>query len=158
MTPKKRNVLNASGAREQRTSRRLRRGVQRTRRRRLRPKRHRRQEIRAKIDGEHLDDHQRKRYREEDEDQERRQFGDVAGEHVARESTDVRLDRPSLFDSGDDRREVVIGQHDVRSLLGHLGSTAAHGDADISCPECRGVVDAVAGDYDDIARPAEQVR
>ena len=50
----------------------------------------------------------------------------------------------------DQRREVVVGEHDLRRLLGDLGA-AAHRDADVGLLERGGVVHGVAGHRDDLA-------
>src|SRR6185437_16528003 len=57
---------------------------------------------------------------------------------------DPPVDVAAQVDGTDQRREVVVGQHDLRRLLGHLRA-AAHGDADVGLLERRRVVDGVAG-------------
>ena len=52
----------------------------------------------------------------------------------------------------DDAGKIVVGQDHLGSLLGHIGSPQAHGDADICAFKGRGIVDAVTGDSDDIAQ------
>ena len=55
------------------------------------------------------------------------------------------------LDRTDDRREVVVQQHERGSFARHVGTTAAHGDADMGRFERRHIVDAVAGHRDDLA-------
>ena len=51
--------------------------------------------------------------------QKRHQLGYVRGEDVRDELADVVVDRPSLPHGGDDRREVVVGDHHRGSLMSH---------------------------------------
>ena len=57
----------------------------------------------------------------------------------------------------DDRREVVVREHHVGRLAGHIRADLSHGDADIGALERRRVVDAVAGHRDDLATGLERV-
>ncbi len=69
------------------------------------------------------------------------------------------VDRAPFLDRGDDRREVVVGEHHVGRLLRHVGAGDAHRDADVGGLERRRVVDAVAGHRDDLAAaPAARAR
>ena len=52
-------------------------------------------------------------------------------------------------------REVVVEQHQVGGLAGHVAAAGAHGDADVGLPQRRGVVDPVAGHRDDVAAVAQ---
>ena len=70
---------------------------------------------------------------------------------ICGESFDVVEDRPAFFDGGDDRAEVVVGQDHARCFLGDVVAAHPHGDADVGLLERRRVVDAVAGDGDDLA-------
>ena len=58
--------------------------------------------------------------------------------------------RPSA-DRADDRREVVVEQHERGGLARHVGAALAHGDADVGGLERRRVVHAVAGHRHDLA-------
>ena len=80
----------------------------------------------------HLHHHQRQRDRAAGQapGQERHQLGDIGGEVVLDEATDVVVDRAPLFDRRGDRREVVVEQDDVRGLAGDVGATAPHRDAE----------------------------
>ena len=75
----------------------------------------------------------------------RHHFADVRREQVAQELPDVGEDRAALLDRGDDRGEVVVGQHHVGGLLGDVGAGDPHGHADVGGLQRRRVVDAVAG-------------
>ena len=46
--------------------------------------------------------------------------------------------------------EVVVGQYHVRGLLGHVGASDAHGDADVGRLDGRGVIDPVSGHRHDL--------
>ena len=50
-----------------------------------------------------------------------------------------------LFYGSDDGGEIIVCQHHVRGLLGHLGAADTHGDADIRCFQGGRVIDAIAG-------------
>ena len=54
------------------------------------------------------------------------------------------------MDRRDDAGEIVVGQHHVGRLLGHVGSGDAHGNADIGTLQRRRIVDAVAGHRHDM--------
>ena len=84
-------------------------------------------------------------------------LGDVRVQDVEHELADVGVDRAALLDRVDDRGEVVIGQDHVRGLLGHVRARDAHGDADVGLLEGGGVVDAVAGDRDDLAHALQDL-
>ncbi len=58
---------------------------------------------------------------------------------------EIVVDGAPLAHRGDDRGEIVVGQHHLGGFLGGLGALAAHGDADIGALQRRRVVDAVAG-------------
>ena len=72
-------------------------------------------------------------------------LGQVAGEQVIDELADVAVDDAALLDGGDDAGVVVVGQHHVGGLFGHVRAGDAHRHADIGALDRRGVVDAVAG-------------
>ena len=64
---------------------------------------------------------------------------------------EVVVDAAALLDRGAQRREVVVGEHHVRRLLGRGRAAPPHRDADVGLAQRRRVVDAVAGDGDDLA-------
>ena len=78
--------------------------------------------------------------------QHRRQHGQLQL-HVG---GDAPVDVAAEVDGAHERGEVVVGEHDLRGLLGDLGA-AAHGDADVGLLERGGVVHGVAGHGDDLA-------
>ena len=78
-------------------------------------------------------------------------------DRVPQELADVPVDRPPLLDSSDDRREVVVGEDDVSSLLGDIGPGDSHGDPDIRGLERGGVVDAVTGHRDHLATSLQRL-
>jgi hypothetical protein len=63
----------------------------------------------------------------------------------------VVMTRASLADCGDDRGEIIIGQHYLGSLLRYLDALAAHGNPDIRPPERRGIIDAISRHGNDCA-------
>ena len=78
-------------------------------------------------------------------------LADVRRQQVAQELPDVGEDRPAFLDGGDDRGEVVVGEHHVGRLLRDVGAGDAHRDADVGGLQRRRVVDAVAGHRHDRA-------
>jgi hypothetical protein len=77
-------------------------------------------------------------------DQQQADLVDRGREQVQDHLLQVAVDQAALLDRGDDRREVVVGDHDPRRALGDLGAGDAHGHADVGARERRRVVDAVA--------------
>jgi hypothetical protein len=55
-----------------------------------------------------------------------------------------------ILDGIDDAGEVVVQQHHIGCLLGHVRAHDAHGDADVSSLQRRGIVDAVARNCHDM--------
>ena len=72
------------------------------------------------------------------------------GEDVDDELADVVVDDAAGLDGGDDRGEVVVGEHHRRCFPGDVGAGLAHRDADVGAPQRWGVVDAIAGHRDDV--------
>ncbi len=70
---------------------------------------------------------------------------------VGEEAADVRERGATLFDRGDDRAEVVVQQHQVGRLAGHVGAGRAHGDPDVGGAQRRAVVHAVTSHRDDVS-------
>ncbi len=110
-----------------------------------------RQSVGEDVDEQHLDDRHRRAEARRNRDGEQGDLAQVRGEQEGDELPDVVGDRPSFSDRGDDRREVVVREDEVGRLACRLGARPPHGDADVG-PAKRGrVVDAVAGDRDDLA-------
>ena len=76
---------------------------------------------------------------------------DVGRQEVPEKLADVLVDRSPLLDCTDDRREVVVCEHDVGRFLRDVGPGDSHRDADVRRLERGGVVDSVPGHRDDIA-------
>jgi hypothetical protein len=70
----------------------------------------------------------------------------VRGQHVGDEAADVRHHRAAVANRLHDRGEVVVEQHDVGRLAGHIGAADPHRHPHIGGPQGRGVVHPVAGD------------
>mmetsp|Transcript_31498 Transcript_31498/g.100343 ORF Transcript_31498/g.100343 Transcript_31498/m.100343 type:complete len:747 (+) Transcript_31498:177-2417(+) len=94
-----------------------------------------------------------KRGREEDGGH----LANVGGDQVPDEGLHVVVDGPALFHGVHDGREVIVGEHHVRGLLGHLGARDAHGNADVGLLQRGGVVDAVAGHGGDLAETLQDL-
>ena len=75
----------------------------------------------------------------------------ICREEKGHEGPEVVADPPALSNCGDDRREVVVGEDDVRGLARRLGAREAHRDAHVGATERGRVVDPVAGDRHDLA-------
>ena len=75
----------------------------------------------------------------------------LVGQHERERLDEVVVDAAALLDRGAQGREVVVGEHHVGGLLGRRGAAAPHRDADVGLAQRRRVVDAVAGDGDDLA-------
>ena len=58
--------------------------------------------------------------------------------------------RPPRY-GGDHRAQLIVCEHQVGGLPGHLGSSPSHGHANISMPERRPVVHTVSSHGDDLA-------
>jgi len=69
-------------------------------------------------------------------------LADVGRDEVADELFHVVVDGSSFLDGGDDRREVVVGEHHLRRGLGDRRARA-HRDADLSLLQSRSVVHTV---------------
>ena len=94
---------------------------------------------------------------EEHAKEHRHHLADVRRQQVAQELPDVGEDRAAFLDGGDDRREVVVGEHHVGRLFRHVGPGDAHRDADVGRLQRRRVVHAVAGHRHDRARAPQRV-
>mmetsp|Transcript_9814 Transcript_9814/g.26682 ORF Transcript_9814/g.26682 Transcript_9814/m.26682 type:complete len:384 (+) Transcript_9814:266-1417(+) len=81
---------------------------------------------------------------EECSDEDGGHLPNVGGNEVADEGLHVGVDRTALLHGRDDGGKVVVGEHHVSGLLGHLRARNAHGDADGGLLESWCVVDAVA--------------
>jgi hypothetical protein len=75
---------------------------------------------------------------------------------VCEEPTDVGERRPTLLDASDDRREVVVEQHEIGGFAGDVGTGKAHRDADVDFVEGRTVVDSVAGHRHHVSPSAQR--
>ena len=71
-------------------------------------------------------------------------LADVGGDEIADELLHVAVDSASLLDGGDDRREVVVSQHHLRSRLRHRRARS-HRNADLGLLQRRSVVYTVTG-------------
>ena len=87
----------------------------------------------------------------------RDELSDVGGEEVAGEPGDVVVLPPSLLDAGDDACEVVVHEHHIARLLGHVRPLDAHGYPDARLLQRRCIVDAVAGHGDDCLFPGKDI-
>jgi hypothetical protein len=76
---------------------------------------------------------------------------------VGEEPADVRERRAPLIDGGHDGGEVVIEQHQVGGLAGHVGARLAHRHPDRRLAQRRRIVDAVAGHGHHMAAAAQRL-
>mmetsp|Transcript_111160 Transcript_111160/g.278317 ORF Transcript_111160/g.278317 Transcript_111160/m.278317 type:complete len:556 (+) Transcript_111160:333-2000(+) len=104
----------------------------------------------ADVDEQHLSDGQCLRHSKDHGERgcKLRNFG-TEGVHDG--FPEVGAAETALLDAVDDGREVVVLQHDIRSVLGDLGPADAHSDADLCLLQRRRIVDAVTSHRADIA-------
>jgi hypothetical protein len=76
-------------------------------------------------------------------------LGDVLSEHVEDELLDVVEHAATLLDGVEDRSKVIVGEHDIRSLLGDIGTGLTHGNTNVGTLERGRVVDTVTGHGDE---------
>jgi len=106
------------------------------------------QTVGDQINPEQMNRHERCRQSYYHADCHQQQFTGVARQQVLKRFADVGVNAPALFDSSDNRGEVVVGDNHVRRLLGDFRSCFPHGDADVGALDGRSVVDAIAGHRD----------
>ena len=100
--------------------------------------------------GEDLHDGERQRDPEQHEREVGNDLRDVGGQDVGQELADVLEHRAPLLDRRDDGGEVVVEQHHVGGAARNVGAHHPHRDADVRALQRRCVVDAIAGDGDDV--------
>ena len=105
--------------------------VERTRLARLGAHGHTRKAVGHQIDPEDLRRKQRHSETDKRTDEHDNDFRETTTERVEQEAADVAVDPAPFTDRGDQGAEIVIEQHDIRSLTGHLNAPAAHGHADV---------------------------
>ena len=107
--------------------------------------------------SQHVHDVEADEIGQHDAEEHRHHLADVRRQQVAQELADIVEDGAALLDCGDDRREVVVGEHHVGGLFGDVGARNPHCDANVGLLERRRVVDAVAGHRHDRAGPPQCV-
>ena len=112
--------------------------------------------VRHQIEPEELHRQQRHRQAERQREQEQQDLRGAGRHEHEHDLADVGVGHAAGADAGDDRGEVVVGDDDVGALLGDVGALAPHGDADMGVLEGGRVVDAVAGDGDEMAVALER--
>ena len=117
--------------------------------------RERRRTVGDEVDEQHLDHRERGSHSRDDRDREHEHLAEVGGEEEGDELPDVVANQPPLVDRGDDRGEVVVREDDRGGLARGLGARLSHRNADVRAAEGGRVVDAVAGDRDDLAARLE---
>jgi hypothetical protein len=92
--------------------------------RRLGAERERRQQVGADVEAEDLQhaEGQRDAAAAQGPHHERGQLGHVVGEVIGEEATDVVVGGAAMGDGGDDGGEVVVEQHEVGRLAGHVAA------------------------------------
>ncbi len=107
------------------------------------------QSVGDEIHPQDLDRGERHRQPEQRCDQQCQDFPEVPCEHELHELADVVIDAATLTHCTDDRRKVVVEQHDVRCLARNVSAHAAHSDADVRLLQRRCVIDAIARHRDE---------
>ena len=95
--------------------------------------------------------------RQQHAEEHRHHFTDVRRQEIAKKLPNVGENRAAFRNRGDDRCEVVVCQHHVCGLLGHVRSRDAHGDADVGLLQRRSVVHAISGHGHDRACTPQRV-
>ncbi len=57
----------------------------------------------------------------------------------------LSVGEPTLFHTGSDGSEIVVGNDQRSGFLGQVG-TAAHGDTNMGCFQCRCIIGAITRD------------
>jgi len=94
---------------------------------------------------------------QENSEEHRDDLGDVRRQQIGQELADIGEDAASFFDCGDDRCEIVVRQHHVRSLLRHVRAGNPHSDSNVGRLERRCVVDPIARHGHDIAAAPQRL-
>ncbi len=102
-------------------------------------------DVSSHADDEHEDVGEGEWDLENDECDERPDFGHVGGEQVDDGLLEVIEDLAALLHSVDNGGEVVVEQDHVSCVFGHVRPADAHRNADVTLFDCRGIVDSVAG-------------
>mmetsp|Transcript_22265 Transcript_22265/g.52917 ORF Transcript_22265/g.52917 Transcript_22265/m.52917 type:complete len:390 (-) Transcript_22265:1634-2803(-) len=90
-------------------------------------------------------------------EKDRQNLSNVGRNHVPDEGLHVGVDRSSLLDGCDNRREVVVRQNHVRCLLGDLSSCNTHSNTDGSLLQSGSIVDTVPGHRRDLSARSEEL-
>ena len=109
------------------------------------------QSARDDVEPQHLDGDEQQRLVEEHAHGDGEHDAEARGEEEEGGFADRRERHAALPHGFDDRREAVVGEHDVGGLARDVGARAAHRDADRGRLEGGSVVDAVARDGDRVA-------
>ncbi len=99
--------------------------------------------VEAQVLRQHLDREHRQERQQQPRGEHRDHVAEVRGEGDAQIGGDVGTGVPARADRVGDRGEVLLGEHHVRALPGHVGGVA-RGDADVGRAQGGQVVDAVA--------------
>ena len=105
--------------------------------------------VREEVHDEDLDDGQRHADPGEHRDDEQEDLAEVRGEQERDEGGRCRRSG-GLANRANDRREVVVREHDVGRLARRLGAALAHRDADIGLAEGGVFTHPIAGHRDDV--------
>ena len=112
------------------------------------------QQIGAQIHRQDLQHGQGRRDLEGHHGQKGRHFGHVAGQHVGQKLADIGHHTAAVAHRRDDRGEIVVEQHHIGGLPSHIGALQTHGHTHIGGPQCRRIVDPIAGDGHHLAEGA----
>ena len=122
----------------------------------LGPEPQRRNEVRAEVDREDLQDREGQRDREQREGDAGHDLWHVRRQDVGHEAPHVVEDRAALLNGVDDVGEIVLDEHHVGGFARHVAAAPPHRDADVRLADGRRVVDAVAGGGDHMALGLER--
>ena len=120
-------------------------------------KRYGRQAVGEQVDDQYLHHGQWSIEPEGDREGKNHHLPSVGRKQEVDEAQHVLVDGPASSNRRDDRRVVVVGEHQVGRRPRRVGPALAHRDADVGGLQSRDVVDAIPGHRHHLAMPAQGV-
>ena len=112
---------------------------------------HRKHTFGHQIDPQDLHRHERQRQPGHERSQENDHLINRGREQKENHFLQIAIDEAATGDGAHDGRKVVIGNHNARRILGHVGARDAHGHSGIGTRQRGSIIYAVAGHGDDPA-------
>src|SRR5699024_5271188 len=102
--------------------------------------------VRAQIDAKNGDSTKGQWHVEDDEKEERRNFGNIRCQSVCNRLLEIVKDKSAFLNAGNDGGKVVIEQNHVSGLLGHIRAGNAHGYTNVGLFQSGRIVDTITSD------------